>query len=279
MIGKGRLGAEDRQAFTESAMRSVEAAREMPGCVLYYHLVDLFDPETVFLIQAWESEQVFRAQFEADYHVAEVREIVAMDFAQVELFRFNVDSWEHGPGTDLRKRVEALDAGVRPGDLPFRRMTSAWPLMWSVIHNGFLIAPPSISTVWPVMKLNASEHRNNARSATSCIRPSRLIAWRSICQPCRSGGCSDMAASESTSVGATPLTRMRSSAYRFARSDGETVECKLGDALDTVDLVGRHRRLVEHGPSASLLQRVEARERAVKRADDIDVQHPAAQGQ
>jgi hypothetical protein len=81
-------------------------------------MADMIDPATVFSVQAWESEEAFRRHFEADYHIAGVREIAKLKMQQLEQFRFKVASWERGPGADLKKRVAALDAGVQPSDLP-----------------------------------------------------------------------------------------------------------------------------------------------------------------
>jgi quinol monooxygenase YgiN len=89
-----------------------EIARQQPGCVLFHPMVDLFDPETVFSVQAWESQQAFRRHFESDYHTAAVREIATMNTKPLERFLFNVASWERGPGADLHERLRALDSGT-----------------------------------------------------------------------------------------------------------------------------------------------------------------------
>jgi hypothetical protein len=62
-------------------------------------MVDLVHPTTIFLAQAWESDEAFGRHVQADYHRRRVREIVQMDFRQLEKFEFAAASCRHGVGS------------------------------------------------------------------------------------------------------------------------------------------------------------------------------------
>ncbi|MBV9660509.1 MAG: antibiotic biosynthesis monooxygenase [Acidimicrobiales bacterium] len=112
-FSRGHLASADRAAFTDSARRSVAAANDQPGCVIYRQMVDLFDPETVYVIEAWESEETFQRHAGADYHHRRIEELVGLDFQPQESYRFGVADWRRGPGADLPALLAGLaDSGI-----------------------------------------------------------------------------------------------------------------------------------------------------------------------
>jgi quinol monooxygenase YgiN len=108
---RARLAPTDRERFEESARRSVAKATQQPGCIAYRQMVDLFDPETVYVLEVWESEEAFRPHADADYHHQRIRELLDMDFEPQESFRFEVAQWRRGGGVDLAAH---LPPGPRP---------------------------------------------------------------------------------------------------------------------------------------------------------------------
>jgi quinol monooxygenase YgiN len=118
-LARGRLAPADREAFAESARRSVAAANEVPGCVLYRQMVDLLDPDMVYVLECWESEEAFERHAGSPSHITRIEELLGMDFSPQESYRFDVASWRKGAGADLRAALErarsaAAGAGATP---------------------------------------------------------------------------------------------------------------------------------------------------------------------
>src|SRR5438067_7783026 len=120
------------------------------------------------------------------------------------------------PSIQLNAASSISDCGLRMSDCGLQ--ISDWNTLQSAIHNPqseihYNFIPPSTRIAWPVMYLESSEARNNARAAISSGNPSLPIGCRARKALCASFGSGEFAIllrreGVSTVPGQMQLTRM-----------------------------------------------------------------------
>jgi quinol monooxygenase YgiN len=65
--------------YLNSSKASGAAANRQPGCVIYRHMADMFDPTVAYIFEVWQTPEHLEAHALADYHQERVKQLSQMD--------------------------------------------------------------------------------------------------------------------------------------------------------------------------------------------------------
>jgi len=92
IVGQLALRPESREAAIERALWMSRLTEAEPGCLRYHFSADLADPNTLRLIEEWDSEEALRDHF-ATAHMAEFNQDFSGLVASAPIVtRYNADS-------------------------------------------------------------------------------------------------------------------------------------------------------------------------------------------
>ena len=92
VAGKVAIRPERRAAAIQVALRMAEATQSEPGCITYQFFADLKDPNTIFVFEAWETEEALAQHFQTDHMKAFQQELPKFVAGEMDIKRYQVES-------------------------------------------------------------------------------------------------------------------------------------------------------------------------------------------
>ena len=92
VAGNVAIKPERRAAAVQAALRMAEATQGEPGCIAYQFSADLKDPNTIFVFEAWETEEALARHFQTDHMKAFQQELPQFVAGEMDIKRYNVES-------------------------------------------------------------------------------------------------------------------------------------------------------------------------------------------